>query len=71
MGRRMSVERCGKETNHALVIGTGFCKCAHAMFDFDPILDVKPRCDESRGGGGRTCYKPTGHKGGHAYECGR
>ena len=40
---RMSIEQCGKETHHALVVGTGFCTCTHAMFDYDPLLDTPPQ----------------------------
>ena len=27
-----SIECCGRETGHAEVKGTGFCRCTHAMF---------------------------------------
>jgi hypothetical protein len=26
------IDLCGKETNHAEVPGTGFCRCTHAMY---------------------------------------
>lgn len=29
------------------------------------------RCGDPRNGGGRTCYLPMGHKGSHAFMCGR
>jgi hypothetical protein len=63
-----SIERCGRETNHALVKGTGFCRCTHVMF---PDEEERPRCTNTRGGGGRTCSLDEGHKGAHVFECGR
>lgn len=72
MSRRPLVEQCRIETDHALVEGTGFCVCTHAMYDFDPILDMpKEHCGDPRGGGGRTCFLDAGHKGPHQFECGR
>jgi len=69
---RTAIEQCGRETNHALVVSTGFCACTHATFDYDPILDApKPRCSGVRGGGGRVCSRAEGHRGPHVYECGR
>lgn len=35
------------------------------------LVKVKGRCGCGRGGGGRTCYRPKGHKGMHAFQCGR
>lgn len=30
-----------------------------------------PRCGSGKGGGGRTCFLDAGHRGGHAFECGK
>lgn len=42
---------CERETGHAIVPGTGFCRCTHAMYDDDPELEAgegpsipKPEC---------------------------
>lgn len=29
------IECCARLTGHALVAGTGFCKCTHVMYDTD------------------------------------
>ncbi len=32
--------------------------------------EIKLRCCEGKGGGGRVCYLPDRHRGGHAFQCG-
>jgi hypothetical protein len=66
--KRMSVEDCRAKTSHALVVGTGFCACTHAMYDETPD-ELPERCTETRGGGGRICSLPLGHEGYHLYDC--
>jgi hypothetical protein len=64
---RERLEKCGRETNHAQVGKTGFCRCTHVMFPMDE-KEIE-LCPETRGGGGRICSLEKGHKGGHIYEC--
>lgn len=64
----ISITACRQLTNHARKAGTAFCACGHAMYDDG---EKRERCNSPRHGGGRTCYLPKGHKGGHVFECGR
>lgn len=68
MTKRLSIEKCRETTNHALVPGTGFCACTHAMYD-EP-KEPELRCQFVRGGGGRQCTEVLGHKGAHIFQCG-
>jgi len=38
---------------------------------FDPKDCSTRRCNDPRGGGGRTCYLAADHKGSHAFQCGK
>jgi hypothetical protein len=42
--------------------------------DFDEengLPRLETRCNEGKGGGGRLCYLSLGHKGSHAFQCGK
>lgn len=41
------IERCGMETDHANVVGTGFCSCTHVMF-CDPKTDRELNMDAAK-----------------------
>ena len=83
--RQMTYERCQTKTDHAQVAGSEYCACAHVKYingvaccththvmnTLNPKTRTpKERCNETRGGGGRYCSEPLGHKGGHVYQCG-
>ena len=66
--RRLTMDDCEKKTGHAQLPGERFCLCTGVMYGADD--SQKEGCNETRLGGGRTCFQPLGHIGPHAYECG-
>jgi hypothetical protein len=62
--------------------GHGFVNCEGSVepcpqcnpdsnYEGNYLVDTRGRCGNARGGGGRTCCLHKGHKGFHAFECGR
>ena len=64
---KQKIADCERETDHAQVAETSFCRCTHVMFS--PVEEEIEFCDETRGGGGRVCSLVKGHTGAHIYEC--
>ena len=49
---------------------SGYAPGEYAAFWLNDAIDKHGRCDYAKGGGGRTCYLPTGHVGDHIFQCG-